>query len=63
MKRGRLGVHVLLVPELPKDLPFLWGAPVGDHLEVGHELLDLLLPVVERRRGRDDQEWTPDFLK
>ena len=56
-------MHVLLVPELPKDLPFLWGAPVGDHLEVGHELLDLLLPVVERRRGRDDQEWTPDFLK
>lgn len=32
------------------------------HLEFGHKASELLMPVVECGRRRDDQEWTPDVV-
>lgn len=32
------------------------------HLEFGHKAAELLVPVVECGRRRDDQEWTPDVV-
>lgn len=35
---------------------------MGSHLEFGHEAGELLMPIVERGSGRDDQERTPDVV-
>lgn len=37
-------------------------ATMGSHLEFWHKAGELLMPVVECRRWRDDQEWTPDVI-
>lgn len=39
-------------------LPF----PLASHLEFGNKAGELLMPVVECGRRRDDQEWTPDVV-
>ena len=53
-------MEIFLIPKVSKNLSLGRRAPVGHHLEVGHELLDFLLPVVKGRGRRDDQERAPD---
>ncbi|TFA99797.1 hypothetical protein CCMA1212_008205 [Trichoderma ghanense] len=53
---------VLAVPKLPQHLSIAGAAPVGEDLELGNELCNFLLPVVQRGSGRHDQERTPDVV-
>lgn len=38
------------------------AAPLDAHLEFGHKAAELLVPVVECGRGRDDEERAPDVV-
>lgn len=49
-------VDLLPVPELAQCCAFLGVGPVQRRLERGHKARDLLLPVVQCRRGRDHEE-------
>lgn len=40
----------------------LLSTAMGSHLEFWHKAGELLMPVVECRCWRDDQEWTPDVI-
>ena len=53
---------LLLVPELAERCTVLYITPVGECLELRDESGDLLLPVVQRRCRRDDQERSPDVM-
>ena len=53
---------VLAIPELAKNLSVFRRAPVWQYLQVGNELCNLLLPIVQRTGGSDDQEWAPDVV-
>ena len=56
-------------PGIPSDM-FLqvfplacWLSSAADpHLKLGHKAGELLVPVVERGRRRDDKKWTPDVV-
>jgi hypothetical protein len=61
-RRISIVADLLPIPELPQRRPILRVAPVGQALELGDEFGDLLLPVVERRGGSDDEEGTPDVV-
>ena len=63
MERRVLVVADLLpVPELSERRSILNVSPVRETLELRDEASDLLLPVVKRRGGRDDEERTPDVV-
>jgi len=63
MERSVLVVTDLLpVPELPKRRSILDVSPVRKTLELRDETSDLLLPVVKRRSGSDDEEGSPDVV-
>ncbi|KAH6603254.1 hypothetical protein Trco_008029 [Trichoderma cornu-damae] len=53
---------VLPVPELPEHLSVAGAPPVREDLELGDELCDFLLPVVQRGGGRHHQERPPDVV-
>lgn len=52
----------LAVPELAKNGTILGVTPVRKRLESGYEARYLLLPIVERRGGSDDEERSPDVV-
>ena len=59
--RRDAGVEVVLVvPSLAELLALLRVPVVAEHLEAGHELLKLHLPIQEHARRDDDQVWSPD---
>ena len=51
---------VLVVPSLAELLALLRVPVVAEHLEAGHELLELHFPVQEHARRDNDQVWSPD---
>ena len=57
-----LAVQLATRPKLAQGLALGGGAPVRDDLEVWRELFKLLLPVVQGRRRRDDEEGAPDVV-
>jgi len=63
MERSVLVVTDLFpVPELPECRSILDVSPVRKTLELRDESSDLLLPVVKRRSGSDDEEGSPDVV-
>lgn len=63
MERRILVVTDLLpVPKLPERRSILDVPPVRKTLELRDESRDLLLPVVKRRSGSDDEEGSPDVV-
>lgn len=62
MKARVFGVQILLLPELSENFSLVGRAPIRDHVKFRHKALELLLPVVERGRWRDDQKWTPNSV-
>ncbi|KAI3479290.1 hypothetical protein L1887_58721 [Cichorium endivia] len=53
---------LLAIPELAQHRAVLDIAQYGQSLERGHKLADLLLPVVQRGSGRNDEERAPDVV-
>ncbi|KAI6770999.1 hypothetical protein HG531_009854 [Fusarium graminearum] len=53
---------VLAIPELSKNLSVARASPVGENLEFRNKLGDLLLPVVECRSRRNNEEGSPNIV-
>ena len=54
--------NLFLGPELSQSSSVFDVTPVRERFELGNETGDLLLPVVQSRCRRDDQERTPDVV-
>lgn len=61
---GIIGVEAARIPVDVHPVQVFPGSALSwnPHLEFGHEAGELLVPVVERGGGRDDQERAPDVV-
>lgn len=62
---GFLRPHSLPIvrPVLPQRLPVIRLAPVRYGFQIRDESCQLLMPIVQRRGGSNDQEWSPDIVR